>query len=527
MDFRSWSAIYAGNVKCRQSDVGRDETSLASIGVKKPLPRSAEVSRLFDDGQQAATAGDNERATTVYEAAYRRAVVLNDRADAAEALFRAARHARRNSDPASSLEFATLILDLADERTPELTFKGHLAMGEHLISAGRDAAVMAILREAEPLFATSSIGDLCEFLELHACAYAMQGRSAEAMSSFDVILDLSMRNDTTEEQAARLCTAAGNAATQGLTARAKLLHKRSVSIAKRLGPGFPLSSAMMPQAWTSLCAGYLGEARTLLEAAELWPSNNLYTRFYRAAVGVLLGSLTHDYDLVGRCLDMGALELAFKSEAPQKIGPIAAAIHECHTSQGRTDKATELLTRALGAIDNPDDCWWLLLQAAKWGTREHVARGFLILTGYTDEFAMARAHRLLLCARAAKLEDRIEVSTHLASEAADIFGHLGWRCHEASALEIAERFAEAKRVFDEIGIQGRRDQGKVVSRTESATLSKLEHEVARLVVSGLTNRKIAARLGMAERTVKYHLKGVFDKLGCHSRADLSELLLRH
>jgi DNA-binding CsgD family transcriptional regulator len=526
LDFRSWPAAHA--LMSRQPSAGRDETSLASVGVKKPLSsRNAEVLRLFGHGRQAAIAGDHERAITVYEAAYRRAVALNDRADAAEALFRAARSARRNSDSASSLEFITLILGLADERAPDLTFKGHLAMGHHLINAGKDAAVMAILRDAEPFFATSNITDLCEFLELHACANAMQGRTAEAMSSFDVILDLSMRNDTAEEQIVRLWTAAGNAATQGLTTRAKLLHQRSISIAKRLGPGLPLSLATMAQAWTCLCAGDLREARTLLETAELWPSNNLYIRFYRTAVGVLLGSLTHDYDLVERCLDIWALELAFKSEAPQRIGPIAAAIHECHASKGRADKATELLTRALGAIDNPDECWWLLLQTAKRGTREHVARGFLILSGYTDGFDMARAHRLLLYARSAKLEDRIEVSTHFASEAADIFAHLGWRCHEASALELAERFAEAQRLFDEIGIQGHRDRRKVVIRTETATLSKLGREIARLVVFGLTNREIAARLGMAERTVKYHLKDVFDKLGCHSRADLPELLLRH
>ena len=56
------------------------------------------------------------------------------------------------------------------------------------------------------------------------------------------------------------------------------------------------------------------------------------------------------------------------------------------------------------------------------------------------------------------------------------------------------------------------------------TLKPLEIEVARLVVKGFSNRQITARLGMAERAVKYHLTFVFDALGVHQRSELADVV---
>ena len=413
MSLRSRRAKHADGLNLINANEARVGTNSELANLSAILsPQSHKLRELLSAGRRASNDGDSQRAISLYEAAYFRAAAVSDRTTAADALFRAARHARRIAEPAVSLEFVGLILNLTDKRTPEVALKGHLALGHHLINAGRDAEVMAVLREAESLFAMSSIVDLCEFLELHACAAAMQGRTTAAVSSFDVLLDLSKRNETVEEQVSRLCTGAGNAMTQGLTSRARVLHQRSVGIARRHGLGFSLSFSMMAQAWTCLCSGDLGEARILHEAADIWPTSNLYVRFYRSAVGVLLGALSHDYDLIERCLDIGALELAFKSEAPQRIGPIAAAVHERHLVHGHVGKAADLLTRSLQAIDNPDDCWWLLLQAAKSGTREDVARGLLVLADYANDFPLAYAHRLLLRARSAQLEGRLETSVN-------------------------------------------------------------------------------------------------------------------
>ncbi|MEM7598852.1 MAG: response regulator transcription factor [Pseudomonadota bacterium] len=52
---------------------------------------------------------------------------------------------------------------------------------------------------------------------------------------------------------------------------------------------------------------------------------------------------------------------------------------------------------------------------------------------------------------------------------------------------------------------------------KSDSLSKREHEILALLVDGLTNFQISARLGLSENTVKYYLKAIYQKLDVNSR----------
>lgn len=54
-----------------------------------------------------------------------------------------------------------------------------------------------------------------------------------------------------------------------------------------------------------------------------------------------------------------------------------------------------------------------------------------------------------------------------------------------------------------------------------AKLSERERQVARLVAAGSSNKEIADRLAITERTVKAHLTAIFDKLGLRDRLQLS------
>lgn len=51
-------------------------------------------------------------------------------------------------------------------------------------------------------------------------------------------------------------------------------------------------------------------------------------------------------------------------------------------------------------------------------------------------------------------------------------------------------------------------------------LSRRESEVASLVAEGLANRKIAERLFVTEKTVKFHLTNIYRKMKLKSRAQL-------
>ena len=58
-------------------------------------------------------------------------------------------------------------------------------------------------------------------------------------------------------------------------------------------------------------------------------------------------------------------------------------------------------------------------------------------------------------------------------------------------------------------------------------LTPREEEVARALIDGLTNKEIALELGISQRTVRYHLSNLYDKLGVNSRPEAMGWVLKH
>jgi len=64
-------------------------------------------------------------------------------------------------------------------------------------------------------------------------------------------------------------------------------------------------------------------------------------------------------------------------------------------------------------------------------------------------------------------------------------------------------------------------------RTLAFGLTRRELEIVGAVVSGETNKAIAARLSISENTVKRHLAQIFDKVGVSSRTELAIFAAHH
>jgi DNA-binding NarL/FixJ family response regulator len=52
-------------------------------------------------------------------------------------------------------------------------------------------------------------------------------------------------------------------------------------------------------------------------------------------------------------------------------------------------------------------------------------------------------------------------------------------------------------------------------------LSRVEADIMRLAVEGLTNREIAARVHLSQNTVKFHIRQILQKTGASNRTELA------
>jgi DNA-binding NarL/FixJ family response regulator len=154
------------------------------------------------------------------------------------------------------------------------------------------------------------------------------------------------------------------------------------------------------------------------------------------------------------------------------------------------------------------------------GPRAAAARAQALVALARDDSAAAHDHATAALARAEEIGAALDAARArlLAGRATDDVDAL------ADAAERAGRCG-ARRVRDE-AVRELRRRGRRVGRGGARaqgehgidSLSPREREIAELVAAGHTNREIAARLYLSEKTVETHLSRAFAKLGVRTRA---------
>lgn len=498
-----------------------DATALNTAWAPEPRPLRPDVAALLDQAFDAQLGGDADHAASLFERVYGLALQSDDPRTAVRALYALSDQSRNESDESSSLLYSNRIFDHGGNDRPALAFKGYLALGCHLMTFGDEAGVEGLLNAAERHCRASSLSDFCDYLELRAALASRIGRDAETSAIYDLVFDVSSRNEGRDAYLGRLINGAVSAAGSGSMRRAMALHEDAEREAERTSVSFWRPAATLLHASTAMAAGDFLRAHDLLEAAAMWPSDNLTVRILRAGLGLLLGTLTGDGDILIKHLDLCTLDHVMRQRLGAAVGLAGAALHAYFKSIGRDGDAAAALSGALASSRSAHGCSWSLLMLAKSGSAEDCARARRLVDRGVGRGPLDRAYRALIDGRQGFLLGAEDPWRARYREAAEMFSSIGWRYHQAVCLDLAGHSAEAREMCAALGVSGRHGaMGPTGRPRRGQRLSSLQSEIGQLVAEGLTNREIGQRLDLAERTVKYHVSALFDALGVRRRSEL-------
>jgi non-specific serine/threonine protein kinase len=250
------------------------------------------------------------------------------------------------------------------------------------------------------------------------------------------------------------------------------------------------------------------EAASLLKGS----SNLRLTMGVKNALGLLAverGDHTVARDLLTECVVHSRSE-GNKARTAQHLESLANAQLGLGDVQGATAGWTESLS-VFRDLDDPFGTIWCLgglaLVAASHGDQERTLRLAAVADRMSREWSLKASSF-----RVQQLEDACrQARATLGSRKSDGAWNDGLTMSAARALEYA--LGEGK-----LGAEPMADAGP---------LSRREREVVAMVAAGMTNRQIAERLFIAERTAEGHVERIRNKLGVRSRTEVATWAVEH
>ena len=204
------------------------------------------------------------------------------------------------------------------------------------------------------------------------------------------------------------------------------------------------------------------------------------------------------------------------SEYPDELGLATWSVVELIEAAariGQPERAAGALRRLSEATNAAGTDWALGIQA----------RSRALLTGGEQAERLYRE----AIERLGRTRVRVELArAHL------LYGE--WLRRQRRRVDAREQLRSAYTMLDAMGVDGfaeraRRELAAVgltvrKRKAQAEELTAQEAQIARLVVDGHTNPQISTRLFISPRTVEWHLRKVFTKLGVSSRKELRSVL---
>ncbi len=284
--------------------------------------------------------------------------------------------------------------------------------------------------------------------------------------------------------------------------------------------------------------GRLAEARRCAEFVLSEPEP-FVARVQLAAYAPLVGLALDDDAPAARCFDDEAfMRRVVDSGYERQYAVLLGAKALWLAGKGRVREARPLFESALGSAHHAAAMVNIWPLAARYvdDARLDALRAACAERAVNAQDVVAAATLDLLDAHVAQ---RRRDGTALASaeSARGRYAALGWPLHEALALELCGRTAEALERYRacgsvadvrrlDLGSPAPVAQSPVRARVAGGGLSSREREVASLIARGLTNRAIADQIGVGLKTVEKYMTAIYAKLNLSSRAELAAHVAR-